>query len=153
MRVLIVDDEPLAQNALAGILGKRDDIEQFDIADDAVDALEKLNKNAYDLLLLDINMPEMSRIELLDKLQGQRIRRVPSVVFMTAHEEHAITAFEKHALDYVLKPFSSERIGEALDVAFRKTEGERPAKLIGSPPQLHDIWHKPSPRIGIKAKG
>src|SRR5215469_1040026 len=108
MRVLTVDDEPLARTALANILAERSDIERFDSANDAVEALDKLASEAYDVLLLDINMPELSGIELLDRLQ-RRSQSVPSVVFVTAHDQHAITAFEKHAVDYVLKPFSSER--------------------------------------------
>ena len=60
MRVLIVDDEPLARSALANVLTERSDIEGCDSADDAFDAIEKLKKEIYDVLLLDINMPELS---------------------------------------------------------------------------------------------
>src|SRR5216684_3935167 len=126
MRVLIVDDEPLARTALVNILAERNDIDVADTAEDAVEALRKLERRSYDVLLLDISMPELSGLELVDCLQ-RREGEVPSVVFVTAHDEHAIQAFEKKAADYVLKPFSSERIGEALDVAFRRTAGERAA--------------------------
>lgn len=151
MRVLIVDDEPLARAALTTALSGRSDIEQFDSAGDAIEALDKLEKTSYDVLLLDINMPETSGIELLDRLQDSP-RPVPSIVFVTAHDEHAITAFEKHAVDYVLKPFSNERIGEALEVAFRRSAGERAAKLVEILPQLQSARRQPS-RIAIKAKG
>jgi two-component system, LytTR family, response regulator len=152
MRVLTVDDEPLARTAMANILAERNDIEHFDSANDAVEALDKLANDAYDVLLLDINMPELSGIELLDRLQ-RRTQPVPSVVFITAHDEHAITAFEKHAVDYVLKPFSNERIHEALDVAFRRTLSERAARLVEMLPQLHTLSRRQSPRIAIKSKG
>src|SRR5579863_5231944 len=152
MRVLIVDDEPLAQAALANILARRSDVEHFDSADDAIEALDKLAENPYDLLLLDINMPEVSGIELLDRLQ-QSDRTVPSVVFVTAHQEHAISAFEKHAVDYVLKPLSSGRITEALDAAFRRTASERTAKLAEMLPLLRKIVQRQPPRVAIKAKG
>lgn len=152
MRVLIVDDEPLAQTALANILAERSDVEHFDSATDAIEALDKLTKGSYDLLLLDINMPEMSGIELLDRLKKSD-RPVPSIIFVTAHDEHAIVAFEKHAVDYVLKPFSNERIGEALDVAFRRTASERAAKLVEALPQLQKLAHRQSAKIAIKAKG
>src|SRR5271154_2174371 len=109
MQVLIIDDEPLAHTALANILARRRDVERFDSANDAVEALDKLSKETYDVLLLDISMPEISGIELLDRLK-RHDRPVPSVIFVTAHEEYALTAFEKHAVDYVLKPFSAERI-------------------------------------------
>jgi two-component system LytT family response regulator len=152
MRVLIIDDEPLAVSALARILLERHDVETFDSANDAVEAFEKLSKETYDVLLLDINMPEVSGIELLDQMRNDD-RPVPSIVFVTAHEEHAVTAFKKHAVDYVLKPFSKERIDEALDVAFRRTVGERAAKLVETLPQLQKLSQRESTRIAIKAKG
>lgn len=78
---------------------------------------------------------------------------MPSVVFVTAHDEHALQAFEKKATDYVLKPFSSERIGEALDVAFRRTAGERAAKLVEILPQLRATFQPHAERIAVKTKG
>jgi two-component system LytT family response regulator len=152
MRVLIVDDEPLAQTALANILAARNDVEHFDSANDAIEALEKLATDSYDVLLLDINMPELSGTELVDQLRG-RNPPLPSVVFVTAHDEHAIEAFEKHAVDYVLKPFSNERIGDALDRASRRAEGERAAKLIEAWPRLQQLTRPQFPRIAIKSKG
>lgn len=151
MRVLIVDDEPLARSALEGILATRSDVENFECAEDAVAALEKLQSRTYDILLLDIKMPELSGIELIDCL-SQRNQPLPSIVFVTAHHEHALAAFEKHAVDYVLKPFSEERIHEALTVAMRRTEGERASKLMKALPQLEQVLHKPR-KIAIKAKG
>jgi two-component system LytT family response regulator len=152
MRVLIVDDEPLARTALVNILAERNDIDVADTAEDAVEALSKLERRSYDVLLLDINMPELSGLELVDRLQ-RREGEVPSVVFVTAHDEHAIQAFEKKAADYVLKPFSSERIGEALDVAFRRTAGERAARLVEILPQLRATFQPRAERIAVKTKG
>ena len=93
MRVLIIDDEPLARTALANILARRNDVEVFHSAGDAIEALEKMGQQSYDVLLLDINMPEVSGIELLSRMKECN-RPVPSIVFVTAHEEHAIAAFE-----------------------------------------------------------
>jgi len=152
MRLLVVDDEPLAQKALANVLAGRSDVEHFDAATDAIDALEKLSRNSYDVLLLDINMPEFSGIELLDRL-AQLGRPVPSVVFVTAHSKHAVTAFEKHAVDYVLKPFADERLHQALNSAFRRTEGERAAQLIELLPQLKTLSQPRSQKIAIRTKG
>jgi two-component system, LytTR family, response regulator len=152
MRVLIADDEPLSQVALANILVERPDVEEFDLASDAVEALDRLSKKNYDVFLLDINMPEISGIELLDRLR-KNDRPAPSIVFVTAYAEHAITAFKKHAVDYVLKPFSSERINEALDVAFRRTAGERAARLVEDLPQFQSLLQRISTRIAIKANG
>jgi two-component system, LytTR family, response regulator len=152
MRVLIVDDEPLARTALVNILAERQDVEVADTAEDAVEALSKLEHRSYDVLLLDINMPELSGLELVDHLQ-RREGKVPSVVFVTAHDEHAVQAFEKKAADYVLKPFSSERIGEALDVACRRTAGERAAKLVEMLSQLRANIQPRAERIAVKTKG
>jgi two-component system, LytTR family, response regulator len=152
MRVLITDDEPLAQVALTNILANRPDVERYDLANDAVEALEKLSHETYDVVLLDINMPEVSGIEMLDRLREQD-RPVPSIVFVTAYHEHAITAFKRHAVDYVLKPFSQERIHEALDVAFRRTAGERAARLLEDLPHFQSLMHRAPARIAIKANG
>lgn len=152
MRVLIVDDEPLAQTALARILRTRPDVESFDCAGDSVEAIDKLRRTAYDVLLLDINMPELSGIELVDRLKEAGLP-LPSIVFVTAHEEYAIAAFEKQAVDYVLKPFSAERIGEALNHAFRRTAGERASRLLEVLPALQRRIRPQPERIAIKAKG
>jgi two-component system LytT family response regulator len=150
IRALIVDDEPLARSALETILTKRHDVEAFDTANDAVQALEKLKESAFDVLLLDISMPELSGMEMVDAIKKMK-KPLPSVVFVTAHNEHAIAAFERHAVDYVLKPFSEDRIHNALDVAIRRTQGERAARLMGSMPQLQQPAKRN--RIAIKAKG
>ncbi len=138
MRVLIVDDEPLSRSSLKNALRARNDIQALDCANDAVDALELLQKKPYDVLLLDIQMPELSGIELADRLNKRR-QPIPSIVFVTAHHQHAVAAFEKHAVDYVLKPFSNNRIHEALEFV----------KIL---PQLEELLSK-SAKIAIKTKG
>jgi len=152
MRVLIVDDEPLARTALAQILTARADVESFDSANDAIEAQERLNKTNYDVMLLDVSMPELSGLELLARLQHYE-RPLPSVVFVTAHAEYALAAFEKHAVDYIVKPFSGERVNQALDFASRRTASERAARLIEFLPHLKDITHQQSSKIGIKSNG
>ena len=151
MRVLIVDDEPLAQAALANVLSARSDVEQFDSANDAIEALEKLATDSYDVLLLDIDL-DLPASQLVDQLRERNLP-LPSIVFATAHVEHAVAAFERHTVDYVLKPFSNESINEALDRAARRAKGERAAKLIEALPQLQKVSCPPSPMIAIKAKG
>src|SRR5579863_6998458 len=152
MRVLIVDDEPLARTALAQILTARADVESFDSANDAIEAQERLAKTNYDVMLLDVSMPELSGLELLARLQHYE-RPLPSVVFVTAHAEYALAAFEKHAVDYIVKPFSGERVNQALDFASRRTASERAARLIEFLPHLKDITHQQSSKIGIKSNG
>jgi len=150
VRVLIVDDEPLSRSSLKNALRARNDIQALDCANDAVDALELLQKKPYDVLLLDIQMPELSGIELADRLNKRR-QPIPSIVFVTAHHQYAVAAFEKHAVDYVLKPFSNNRIHEALDMAIRRTESERAAQFVKILPQLEELLSK-SAKIAIKTK-
>jgi len=151
MRVLIVDDRGLAQTALANILSARSDVEHFDSAKHAIEALEKLASDSYDVLLLDIDLG-LSGSRLVEQLRERNLP-LPSIVFATAHLEHAVTAFEKHTVDYVLKPFSNESINRALDRAARRAKGERAAKLIEAVPQLQKLFCPGRPLIAIKAKG
>jgi two-component system LytT family response regulator len=152
MRVLIVDDEPLARAALAKILSANPDVEGFDSANDAFEAQERLSMRSYDVMLLDISMPELSGLDLVARLQ-QYGRPLPSVVFVTAHAQYAVAAFESHAADYVLKPFSSERVNQALEFAFRRTAGERAARLIELMPHLQAMTDGYGSKIAIKSNG
>jgi DNA-binding LytR/AlgR family response regulator len=77
---------------------------------------------------------------------------MPAVIFVTAHQQHAVTAFERRAVDYILKPFSNERVQEALNVAIRRTESERAASLMEVMPQLNALLSKSS-KIAIKIEG
>ena len=151
MRVLIVDDQAPKQTALADILSARSDVEHFDSANDTIEALEKLTTDSYDVLLLDIDL-DVPRSQLVDQLQERNLP-LPSIVFAAAHVEHAVAAFEKHTVDYVLKPFSNESINEALDRAARRAKGERAARLIEALPQLQKLSCPGRPMIAIKAKG
>jgi DNA-binding LytR/AlgR family response regulator len=152
MRVLIVDDEPLARTALAQILTARADVESFDSANDAVEAQERLVKTNYDVMLLDVSMPELSGLELLTRLQHYE-RPLPSVVFVTAHAQYALAAFEKHAVDYIVKPFSEERVNQALDFASHRSASERAARLIEFLPLLKAMTAQSAAKIGIKSNG
>ncbi len=150
MRVLVID-EPQARTSLASVLSARNEVESFEMAGDAGEALDKLGKSSYDLLLLDINMPELSGIDFIERLK-QNASPLPSIVFVKGHHEHAVDAFDKDAVDYALKPFSGERTDVALQVGFPKTGGEREARLMEILPQVQRM-PKASPRIAIKAKG
>ena len=152
MRVLIVDDEPLARAALANILSTNPEVESFDSADDAIEAQERLSKRSYDVMLLDISMPELSGLDLVGRLQKNK-RPLPSVVFVTAHAQYAVAAFEKHAVDYVLKPFSGERVNQALEFACRRTASERAARLMELIPHPPPPAPQHSSKIGIKSNG
>jgi two-component system, LytTR family, response regulator len=152
MQILIVADEPLVGDALTKIAAMRSDVEHYDTARDTEEAFDKLEQGSYDVLLLDISMPELSGFTLLDRLKDAEVH-VPAIVLITADEDHAVAAFAQHAVDHVLKPFSNERINEALDVAFKKTAAETLARLAEMLPQLHDIPAVRSTRIAIKGDG
>lgn len=152
MRVLIVDDEPLARTALEQILTARPGVEHFDSAKDAIQAEEHLANGNYDVILLDISMPARTGLEMLDRLQ-QNHKAVPSVIFVTAYAQHAVTAFEKHAVDYILKPFSRDRVNEALELASRRTESERAMRLLELLPQLRDLNEAMPSKIAIRSNG
>ena len=152
MRVLIVDDELLARTALEQAFRGRNDIETLDSAKDAIQAVEMMQEEKYDVLLLDIGMPELSGIDLADRLNKSN-QPIPSIIFVTAHDQHAIAAFENHAVDYILKPFSSARVNQALNVAFRRTENDRAARLLRALPLLEIPLAKRTSKVAIKAKG
>jgi two-component system, LytTR family, response regulator len=152
MHVLIVDDEPLARIALTNILAHRREVEGFDTANDAIEALDKLTHRSFDVLLVDISAPEASGIELLDQLKALG-RLLPSVVFLTIYQQHALAAFHKHAVECVLKPFSNQRIEEALDVVFRRSAGERAVRLSETLPHLQRLSQQKRKKIAIKANG
>lgn len=129
MRVLVVDDEPLARTALGNLLMRRSDVDGFELAENGSQALEKLRAQPYDVMLLDIQMPGVSGIELIESLRTLSCA-TPAIIFVTAHQEHAVAAFEKRALDYILKPFVPTRVHEALDAAMRRSSQERAERLV-----------------------
>ena len=135
MRILVVDDEPLARESLARVLGERSDIETVDMAVDAMEALNRIRDHAYDILLLDIRMPEMSGMQMVDTLRSQG-NGVPAIIFVTAFNEYAVAAFERHATDYILKPFSAERVHRAIDYAKQHSAEDRERRLAEILPHL-----------------
>lgn len=118
--VIIVEDEPLARKTLREMLAETDWLEVIGEAADGLTAVELINDENPDLVFLDINLPELSGLEVL-----KRLTREPAVIFTTAHDRHAIAAFELAALDYLLKPFGRARLQLALaraKEAFEKKE-------------------------------
>ena len=110
LRVVIVDDEPLARAVVREYLAKHPGIEIVAECGNGFDAVRAVTELTPDLLFLDVQMPKLNGFEVLELLG----REVP-VVFITAYDQYAIRAFEVHAVDYLLKPFSEERFAEALD--------------------------------------
>lgn len=123
LRVLLVDDEPLARARLRTLLGECREPQtiQFHEAANATQALELLAQQVFDLVLLDIHMPGSDGLSLAAHLRA--LPAPPAVVFVTAHAEHALRAFELDAVDYLTKPVRKERLLAAL----QKVERTKPA--------------------------
>jgi two-component system LytT family response regulator len=109
LRALIVDDEELARRLVREFLASHEDVEIVGECENGLDAVKQIGDLAPDLVFLDIQMPRLSGLEVLE-LTGRRA----GVIFTTAYDEHAIKAFELHAVDYLLKPFSRARFDDAL---------------------------------------
>ncbi|MDQ6943107.1 MAG: LytTR family DNA-binding domain-containing protein [Candidatus Eremiobacteraeota bacterium] len=113
MRALVVDDEPLVRSELVYALGKvAADIEITEAAD-AVDALRELAGAAYDVVFLDINLPRLTGLEATKVINA--LPSPPQVVFVTAHQTHALDAFDLAAFDYVVKPVSQARLAQTVE--------------------------------------
>ena len=127
IRVLVVDDEPLAREGIRLLLGDEPDIEIAGEAQDCGEAIRLIESLEPDLVFLDVQMPEMTGIQVLEQLgEGH----VPEIIFVTAYDQYALRAFEHHALDYLLKPFDDDRFHAALDQARRRIR-ERGADRLG----------------------
>ena len=120
MRALIVDDEPLARSGVAVRLKRFGDVEIVGECSDGTAAVEKILELAPDVVFLDVQMPGIDGFEVLRALPREAL---PSVIFLTAYEQHALRAFEVHALDYLLKPVDDERFCVALQRARQVKEG------------------------------
>jgi two-component system LytT family response regulator len=112
MRTLIVDDESPARERLKRLLADIKDVELVGEAEDGIQAVELIEREEPDLVLLDIQMPGLDGFGVLEALEDP-----PSVIFVTAYDQYAIHAFEVNALDYLLKPFSRERLETAIQRA------------------------------------
>lgn len=133
MRILIVDDEPQARARLATMLEELD-VEVAGEAANGVEALERVAESKPDVLLLDIAMPEVDGLEVAMALPDPK----PLVIFQTAHDEYALQAFDREALDYVLKPVTMERLEQALGRARRRLE-ERSAPPAVTPQLVAEL--------------
>ena len=123
IRALLVDDEQLARDRLAGFLGHLDDVEVVGQAGDGVEALRQIEERRPDLIFLDVQMPGMDGLEVLKALRTP----APHVIFATAYDEYAIRAFEVGAVDYLLKPFARARVEEAVNRVRARVTSERSA--------------------------
>jgi two-component system, LytTR family, response regulator len=112
LRTIIVDDEEPARIVLREFLSAHEEINIIAECANGFDAVKAITDSKPDLVILDIQMPKLNGFEVLELVD-----RLPSIIFATAYNQYAVKAFEVHAVDYLLKPFSKERLTEALDHA------------------------------------
>ena len=156
IRALVVDDEPVARDRLVKLLQQQSDVELIGECSNGVDTVTAIERLSPDLVFLDVQMPEMDGFEVVRALEA---REVPAVVFVTAYDEYALRAFEVHALDYLLKPFSSVRFRATLEHAraqlSRHRAGELGRKLLAMAPELWEkqILSRPAERLLVRSTG
>src|SRR5579871_1874480 len=109
MKVLIIDDEPLARIIVKEYLQAYPQIEIAQECNDGFEGIKAIQQHQPDLIFLDIQMPKINGFEMLELIDNP-----PTVIFTTAFDEYAMKAFEAHAIDYLLKPFSKERFDKAI---------------------------------------
>lgn len=126
IRTLIVDDEPLARDRLQKLLEGEPEVTILGQCANGKEALKAIREEQPDLLFLDVQMPELDGFGVLAQLEADQM---PVVVFVTAHDQFALKAFEVHAVDFLLKPFDRERFQTALKRARERITQKRPGEL------------------------
>src|SRR5437773_2695002 len=137
IRALVVDDEPVARDRVVRLLQQQADIELVGECSNGLETVTAIEQLSPDLVFLDVQMPEMDGFEVVRAL---RTGHMPAVVFVTAYDEYAVRAFEVHALDYLLKPFSGIRFSATLAHAREQLDRHRASdlgrKLLSLAPSL-----------------
>ncbi len=145
IRTLIIDDEPLARSRIRSMLATHADIDVVAECSTACEAAALLQTEPAELLMLDIEMPGTS---VFDVLQTMPVESRPTIVFVTAHEEFALHAFEVNAVDYLVKPFPQERLDRALWRVRRFAEGKGATHPTGGAASRR--WRE---RFGVRVRG
>ncbi len=122
IRALIIDDEKPSRNELKFLLSDIENIELIGEAEDGVEALKIITRYEPDLLFLDIQMPEMSGIELAESIE--KMANKPRIIFTTAYNSFAVQAFDVGAHDYILKPYEKDRLAKSIDRLEEDTVGQ-----------------------------
>lgn len=126
LRVLVVDDEPLGRQRLLDLLEEDDAVEIVGTAADGVAAVQAIRSARPDLVFLDVQMPRMSG---LDVVQAIGPAHMPATIFVTAYDQYALDAFDSAAVDYLVKPFKDDRFEEALRRARRRVQSDSRERL------------------------
>jgi two-component system LytT family response regulator len=153
IRVLVTDDEPIARRRIRRFLRAESNVEVIGEASNGREAIEAIRQHNPDLVFLDVQMPGMDGFEVVENLERTKL---PAVVFVTAHDAHALRAFEIHALDFLLKPFDQTRFEKALERArghLSQTTGPvLDSRLVTLLEELHEE-RKYSERLIVKSSG
>lgn len=146
IKSIIIDDEPLARSIVKEYLQGQEQVEVVQECNDGFEGVKAIMQHKPHLIFLDIQMPKINGFEMLELLEEK-----PSVIFTTAFDEYAIKAFEAHAVDYLLKPFTKERFDKALDKFF----SQAPVQKKNTEELLQSATHLPSQseRIVVKTAG
>ena len=151
MNVLIVDDEPLAREGIALLLRDEPSIAGMAQARNGAEAVAMIRAERPDLLLLDVQMPELDGFGVLKELGAEAI---PPVIFITAHDKYAIQAFEVNAIDYLLKPVTRERFSQAIGRVRERLSAQGPDnRHVASLLQQLSAQPKHLQRIALRAGG
>jgi two-component system, LytTR family, response regulator len=142
IRVLVADDQPMARERLVSLLAAEPGIELAGQAASGPEAVECIRQSAPDLVFLDLQMPGMDGFRVIEEVG---LDRMPPTVFVTAHDEYAVRAFEVQAIDYLLKPFGRHRFQSALARARRFLERERQGEMAG---RLAELLQSNGRRLG-----
>ena len=148
-KVLIVDDEPLAREGVAALLSEDPEVQVVGQGS-GVDAVALIARMRPDILFLDIQMPEIDGFALLELVGADA---VPAIVFVTAFDSYALRAFEVHALDYLLKPFTDERFASALTHAKQQVLSRRQGTVDARIADLLRARESPRTRFLVPARG
>ena len=144
MKALIIDDEPLARSVVKEYLADYPQIQVVQECNDGFEGFKALMQHQPDIIFLDIQMPKINGFEMLELVE-----QPPAVVFTTAFDEYAIRAFETHAVDYLLKPFSKERF----DKAVAKLLAQAPMQAVAETKSFLEATPKNTDRVVVQTGG
>ena len=148
MKIIIIDDEPLARSIIKEYLQYHPDLELISECNDGFEGVKAIQQMQPDLIFLDIQMPKINGFEMLELIEEP-----PAVIFTTAFDEYAIKAFESHAVDYLLKPFSRDRFDKAISKCKQTSKTFTPKEQLA--PLLQSVSSSPSEqhRVVVKLAG
>src|ERR1700759_3395147 len=145
-KVILIDDEPLARSMVMEYLQSYPELQVVQECNDGFEGVKAIMQHQPDLIFLDIQMPKINGFEMLELVENR-----PPVIFTTAFDEYAIKAFEAHAIDYLLKPFSKERFDRALDKFMNQSPTQK--KNMDELLQSSAIMPAQTERIVVKTAG